>query len=172
MKDELKISWCCDKSLTFQLTDFFIANVDTLYISHSELQDGRAQEISQWSPRLREVLIEEIEQFLRCAKSPPTELHLAIAKTNVDIVGFMCIEIAIHPNKGYAILQDMIVKKDCRNRGIGKFMLLWLEEQLIKKGIRRIFLESGYQNEAAHKFFERQNFQHCSIIMLKNLYTQ
>jgi len=37
------------------------------------------------------------------------------------------------------------------------------------RDIRRLFLESGLQNERAHHFFEQEGFHAVSVIMMRSL---
>ena len=38
----LAIAWCGDPGMADAITGFFVAHVDAAYISHQELQEGRA----------------------------------------------------------------------------------------------------------------------------------
>jgi GNAT superfamily N-acetyltransferase len=48
-------------------------------------------------------------------------------------------------------------------------VLDWIAAEARAHGIRRLFLESGANNERAHAFFEREGFRPTSVVMMKSL---
>ena len=53
-----------------------------------------------------------------------------------------------------AILEDMVVDRDWRGRGIGKGMMAFAVKICRDKGCRKLMLSSNLQRHAAHKFYE------------------
>ena len=60
MMESLSITWCDTPLRAPELADFFAGNVGPDYISHAELQGGRAPSPSAWRPDLRDVLRAEM----------------------------------------------------------------------------------------------------------------
>lgn len=146
-----------------ELIEFFISNVDPSYISHSELQQGRAVATDRWSPHL----VPALEQKMLQALQPNGGKRLFVARSLNDatVVGLAQLEM----NGPFAILADIIVRRDCRHSGIGDTMLGWAEEAAKAAGATKLFLESGAANASAHGFFASRGFADVSRVMLKDL---
>ena len=67
----LYIDWCKDPAEIDQIAAFFARNVTRSYISHSELQFGRAIAPDKWFPNLETVLKAEIEERVPFASGTP-----------------------------------------------------------------------------------------------------
>lgn len=164
------INWCTDVALSEALTQFFVMHAHTQYISHSELQGSRAETPVRWRSDLATTLHKELKTTL--AQDPASADHL-VALANIDgaIAGMALISIGNRQDVAtpYASLDDLIVHPDYRGAGIGRQLITWLEQQMLKRGIKRLFLESGVGNHDAHSFFEAQGFQPVSVVMMKEL---
>ena len=60
MADELSVNWCGDPAEAGRLAQFFVQQVDPDYLSHSEMQMGRAIDPGHWSIDLERVVAGEI----------------------------------------------------------------------------------------------------------------
>lgn len=167
-RQELQIRWCDNKDEVLQAITLFIENTSPDYISHGEVQSGRATGFSQWSPDLAAVLHRE---FSMCFESASEEgsYKLAIGYMDNKLSGLIFIQIVKSASQPYAILQDMVIAKKLRGKHLGKNMLAWIEGKLKENGIRLLFLESGIHNHGAHAFFEANNFYVSSKIMVKEI---
>lgn len=163
------IDWTTGGTGVSGLVEFMARNIDDVYISHGELQDGRATDHHHWSPRLRDVLAEELDSCVRGAPSPDAVGRLAVGRLSGVVVSVMMVEIHREASTPYAVLQDLVVERAHRGAGVGRCNLRWLERRLTEEGIGRLFLESGSKNRAAHRFFARNGFSRCSIVMFKDL---
>ena len=47
-----EVGWCTDPAMASDVARFFVAHADPAYISHAELQGGRALGPGRWSPDL------------------------------------------------------------------------------------------------------------------------
>jgi len=45
----------------------------------------------------------------------------------------------------------------------------WIAEQSKRRGIKRLFLESGITNTHAHELFEELGFHQVSMVMMKSM---
>lgn len=165
---ELRISWCENKDEVSQAVALFIENTGLDYISHGEVQSGRATGFSQWSPELATVLHKEFSMCFEPA-GDEGEFKLLIAYMNKKPAGILFVQLIKSAPKPYMILQDLVIAREFRNKGLGKKMLNWLEHSLKEIGIKLLFLESGVNNHGAHAFFEANGFSVSSKIMVKEL---
>ncbi|HEY2876056.1 MAG TPA: GNAT family N-acetyltransferase [Reyranella sp.] len=165
----LLITWCDTPARAPKLADFFAGNVGPDYISHAELQGGRALSPTEWRPNLREILRAEIEPRLAAGSPGPDSKPIAVAEQEGVLVALSYVTFAASASVPFAIVEDLIVSADARGHGVGKAMLDWIDEEARARGIRRLFLESGIANKRAHEFFEREGFRPTSVVMMKSL---
>lgn len=158
----VQVEWCHDPASIKPLALFFAENVDINYISHGEVQDGRAIAFNTWRPDLEEKMLDEFQMAIQ----QPEVYRLAVARENGEIVGIAFF--AIHTRDvAFIEIQDFLVKKGKRNHGIGTFMIKWLENEMKTIKATWLFFESGIHNEYAHRFFARHGYQPCSKVMMK-----
>jgi GNAT superfamily N-acetyltransferase len=172
MRGELSVGWCNDPRRARELAEFFAAHVGTEYVSHSELQGPRALSPDQWRDNLPAILHEEIEPRLAQFEEVdpgPTSQPILVAESDGAVVGLSFVTFAGEAGVPFAIVEDLIVVPSMRGQGIGKAILDWIAAEARARGIRRLFLESGVQNERAHHFFEQEGFQTVSVVMMRSL---
>jgi ribosomal protein S18 acetylase RimI-like enzyme len=165
----MKIEWCQNKERVPALVSFFIENVDPSYISHGEIQTGRALEADRWSPALPQILRDEFGSYFESGSSTIGKCKVAVASTAGEISALLIVKIQAMGGRCFSELSDFVVRRDSRGQGIGRAVFSWLQAEMKKAGINRIFLESGKNNENAHGFFKSQGFELCSIVMLKDI---
>jgi GNAT superfamily N-acetyltransferase len=163
------VAWCGTPSRAAELATFFARNVEADYISHAELQGGRALSPTEWRPNLIEILHTEIDARLATTPSGPTGQLIAVAEDGSALLALAFVTFADTAPVPFAIVEDLIVAPETRGRGIGKAMLDWIAEEAQARGIRRLFLESGANNRRAHAFFEREGFHPTSVVMMREL---
>lgn len=64
----------------------------------------------------------------------------------------------------FGMVCDVLVREECRGKGVGDALLQSAIGWLRSRGIKDIYLESGKNNHAAHRFFEKRGFTHVSEI--------
>ncbi|MFJ7565635.1 GNAT family N-acetyltransferase [Herminiimonas sp. NPDC097707] len=163
------ISWCTDVAKNEALTQLFVMNARTEYISHSELQGPRAETTTRWRSDLAATLREEFQTTL---SQDPSSADSLIAVADIDgvIAGMALVSIGNQDAAiPYASLDDVIVHPDYRGAGLGHQLIEWVEQQMLARGIKRLFLESGEANHDAHRFFKAHSFQTVSVVMMKEL---
>jgi hypothetical protein len=158
--------WSTDLSLADSLSKFMR---DCLiecpeYISHSEIQEGRAISPTEWSPNLEGILRVSIINHLSGRNDDNGLGLLAIALKGSKTVGLSQISIEESPTFKYAVLEDIVIGSDFRNNKIGYDFLIWLHSSLKIKNINHIFLESGVNNSGAHRFFKRNDYKLVSNV--------
>lgn len=69
--------------------------------------------------------------------------------------------------KKVAILEDMVVLKKYRKKGLGSKLLKKVLDILDKDEISRVTLLSDNDNKVAHQFYEKLGFKKSSMIVLR-----
>jgi GNAT superfamily N-acetyltransferase len=163
----IKVAWCDQNSNVDQLADFFAEQVTPSYISHSELQLGRARTPHEWAPNLKTIFRNEIAQRLINPNDP--RKRIATAHDGNALVGLVYVTFDLDAPIPFFILEDIVISKARRGSGIGQAMIDWIFSEGRRQGAKRAFLESGKYNHDAHHFFERNGFEQISIVMMAEL---
>jgi N-acetylglutamate synthase-like GNAT family acetyltransferase len=161
-------SWCTSPQLAADITSLFVANMHTDYISHTELQGGRALSRRVWRPDLADIMQQEIHHTLSAGLAHE---RVAIGQSNGNIVcaALLSIDTQHIAHSPYATMEDVVLSPQVRGQGLGQHFITWMETELTLLGIKRLFLESGINNHHAHHFFEHQGFSPLSVVMMKEL---
>lgn len=172
MTADFSFHWCRSAEKARQLAALFAANLSPEYISHSELQGPRAASPTQWNPDIAATLerefVERVDQPLDAPANGQTTL-VAYAEKNGMTVGSFLVTFSRTAVTPYAILEDMMVAPAERSHGAGAAFVDWIAAESARRGVKRLFLESGLHNEHAHHFFERVGFEKVSVVMMKEL---
>ncbi|MBN2152088.1 MAG: GNAT family N-acetyltransferase [Candidatus Lokiarchaeota archaeon] len=155
-----------DPRISKKIGHFFVDNVDPSYISHSELQIGRAISPTAWAPDIERMIAEEFEQIIK-ESIQDGKKYILLATEADSLVGFALVETYVE--NGFSVIPDMITKREKRGLGIGGKLLDWVDNDLKTRGIHRIFLESGLNNENAHEFFKKHHYKAVSKVFMKDL---
>lgn len=164
---DITLRWCHDHGMLEPLARFFAANVTTSYISHSELQTGRALTPTQWNPDIERIFRDEMA--LRLSQPAGGALRVAVAQRDGSLVGLAYVTFTKEVPRPFIILEDIVVHRAIRGGGIGQAIVDWVLAAARGEGIVRAFLESGASNHDAHDFFERNGFHQTSIVMMADL---
>ncbi|KOR90805.1 hypothetical protein AM231_14685 [Paenibacillus solani] len=91
--------------------------------------------------------------------SNPNEL-VALALINDYPVGFACAQLyrsICYPNP-YAELTELYIRYEARRKGIATMLVRFIEEELIRQGVKSMKVLTGKKNEAAIKTYERLSY--------------
>lgn len=160
---DFEIEWCSSPELADDLAAFFVANIDALYISHGEIQDGRALDENAWNPELQTILTEEFQAACSTGGLGVPGLAVAVASFAGERVGVALVEHVRHNRGAYLVLHDLMIHREYRGRGLGNRILGWIEQASRETGLSQIFLESGKRNDAAHHFFQARGYCATSL---------
>lgn len=160
----LWFGWCTMETTAEDLATFFVRHVDTEYISHGELQCGRASAPTSWVPNLAAVVRAEFVAVARLGAG-----RLAYARAGDTVVAVAVTSVEQRHTVPFAVIEDLVVARDIRNTGVGRKFLEWIEMWAIRQGCRQLFLESGVRNAGAHRFFERRGYVRVSLSLFKEL---
>ena len=161
---DISFAWGNEHSDAAALARFMADCLDPSYISHGEIQCGRAKDEHTFADDLVAVLERELGSTLTSHAG-----RLAVAHRNDELTALAIVELAQEAAQPYAVVEDVVVSREHRGDGLGTAFLGWLETELHALGIERLFLESGIGNHSAHRFFERHGYSVCSKVMTKVL---
>lgn len=164
-------AWCREDAKAPAIGTFFAAHAEASYISHSELQFGRAVAPGRWSEDLRSKIVAEAALAIAAASDEAREATWCALAQRQDggIAGLAFVRFSPGGPAPFAVLEDLLIDPAQRRAGLGRRLIAWLRPQCRARGCRSLFLESGRGNDAAHRFFERQGFVQTSIVMRRDL---
>ena len=168
----LLFRWCRAEADARGLAGLFRINLTASYISHSELQGPRALALGKWVDSIEQVLEADLlRRVVSPLDAPPQgETQLAaVLEVDGHARGVFLITFSRTAPVSYCILEDIVIDSTSRSRGWGAAYLKWITSECRTRGINRLFLESGKDNERAHAFFEHHGFEPVSIVMMKDL---
>lgn len=144
------------------LADIFMGHLAAHpeYISHGEMQMGVAVG-EAIAPDGREKWMKYIHEHIE--DSSFAEVWKAVSDEG-EIIGFTVADIEEDGDAPFGMVCDVLVKEGCRSQGTGAALLQTAIDWLRSRGVKDIYLESGKDNHAAHRFFEKRGFAHVSEI--------
>lgn len=83
------------------------------------------------------------------------------------LVGFFFIKFGVN-NSGW--LEDLYIIDKYRRKGIGKYAISKLDELMIEKGVKSLFIDVIPRNTCAIKFYSKCGFDHLNLIQLRKNY--
>lgn len=161
--------WCTDAGAADAVAALFVAHADPSYISHSELQIGRATDLGTWAADLDERVRRLAVRAAVTPQDAEDGIRLATLSREGRLVGLAFVAFSRSACVPYATLEDLLIAPEERGRGSGNSFVEWIVDQCRSAGIRRMFLESGAGNHRAHDFFAREHFRQISIVMMRDL---
>lgn len=164
---QLSIRWVTDDSEVQAMVKLFVENSKKNYISHGEIQVGRAINEKEWTQDIAIRMATEFNDALK--KSPFGPSRLIGAYFDGKPVGLALVEYDENPNGWYATLSDIAVDKTYRNLNIGEQIVHWIFNHLKENNIPQLFAESNLHNEPAHQFLNKLGFKTLSKVFKKNI---
>ena len=138
------------------------------YISHGEIQMGVGTGYFEDGEFITGVASEARTAWMKYITGNLADQDGAAVYKAVDedghILGFCVTEIMEDGADPFAMVCDVLVKENCRTKGVGSALLDAAIQWLHSKGIYEIYLESGLRNHAAHEYFMRRGFKKVSEI--------
>ena len=97
-----------------------------------------------------------------------------VAELNKKIVGMCSVQTFISTAEGCpaGVIEDMIVSKRHRGKGIGKSLLESIKEWSKEKGIVRLQLLTDKNNTAALEFYKKTGWVNTQLICLRKFLSQ
>lgn len=92
-----------------------------------------------------------------------------VAEMNKKIVGMCSVMTFISTAEGglAGVVEDMVVSKKYRGKGIGKFLMKLIEEWAKEKGLFRLQLLADKDNTAALEFYKKMDWSNTQLICIR-----
>lgn len=83
-----------------------------------------------------------------------------VAESDQRVIAMATLQILISTAMGgyVGLIEDVIVNKSYRSRGIGKKLIQALIKEAEKKGLKRLALGADHRNESASEFYKKLGF--------------
>lgn len=96
---------------------------------------------------------------------------IIVAREGGKIIGMVSILYTVSTALGgrVALFEDMIVSSEVRGAGVGSKLIERSIEFAKEKGCKRITLLTDYDNERAHRFYQRHGFNRSSMVAFRRL---
>lgn len=94
-----------------------------------------------------------------------------VAEDNGKLVGFVSfsVRLVIRYPKPIAELDELYVVPAFRRKSVGKMLMYKVLSKAKELNCHRLFIESHYKHEAAHKFYENLGFTNYGYHFIKDL---
>lgn len=95
-------------------------------------------------------------------------------KDNGCIIGMCTLQVLISTAEGgeVGLVEDVVVKKHFRCRGIGRQLLQEMKSWATTRGLRRLQLLTDKTNLASIRFYQNMNWQSTQLICMRKLIKQ
>ncbi|MCO5387176.1 GNAT family N-acetyltransferase [Desulfosporosinus sp.] len=114
--------------------------------------------------------VEEFKQRsgLEMMLNDDTRRCIMVAEINQQVVGMCTAQILVSTAEGgfVAVIEDLVVHKEYRGKGIGRGLLLSIESWAIAKGVKRLQLLADRNNTAALEFYKSLSWKSTQLICL------
>jgi ribosomal protein S18 acetylase RimI-like enzyme len=96
---------------------------------------------------------------------------MLVAELSGEVVGMCSAQILVSTAEGReaAVIEDVVVREDCRSRGIGNALMDAIGKWARGRGIFRIQLLADKHNEAGIEFYRRQGWKVTQLICLRKV---
>jgi GNAT superfamily N-acetyltransferase len=105
-------------------------------------------------------LSEAEEIFDRISSYPDYKIYIAL--NGGEIVGTFALAIMdnlAHLGARSGLIEDVVVKRECQGRGIGKQMMVYALDRCREAGCYKAALSSNMRRMDAHRFYESLGFE-------------
>ncbi len=94
---------------------------------------------------------------------------IMVAEQKQQIIGMCTAQLLVSTAKGgiVALVEDMVVEDTHRGEGIGRDLLLAVEEWAIARGVRRLQLLADQKNIPALEFYKKMDWESTQLICLQ-----
>jgi GNAT superfamily N-acetyltransferase len=105
--------------------------------------------------------IEEARSILARTRNYP-DYTIYVAILDGSVIGtfeLLIMDNLAHLGAPSGVLEDIVVHRDWRGKGVGKQMVRFAMNRCRERGCYKLALSSNLKREAAHRFYDRLGFQ-------------
>lgn len=162
MLSTIKYKWLRDELYINSLVDMFVTNTTTDYITHIEIDEGRAIDQNTWSEDIKHVLW---MQFYVAIKGG--NIAVAIDEEN-ELYGFATVKWLHEENafNGTVVIEDIVSTQ----KGVGSELVRFIEQE-VKEGPLKynMMADVSCKNTRAQKFMEKLGYRPMTIVYTKEI---
>jgi ribosomal protein S18 acetylase RimI-like enzyme len=94
---------------------------------------------------------------------------LIVAELHQEIIGMCSAQLLVSTSEGglKAIIEDVVIANSFRGQGIGRRLLLKIEEWALNRGAKRLDLLADRRNSIALRFYKNMSWQSTELICLQ-----
>jgi ribosomal protein S18 acetylase RimI-like enzyme len=98
-----------------------------------------------------------------------TNRCIMVAEINQRVVGMCSAQMLVSTAEGglVALIEDLVIDKEHRGQGIGKILLLSVENWAVEKGSKRLQLLADRNNTPALDFYKAMNWNYTQLVCLR-----
>ncbi len=109
------------------------------------------------------------DSFLKILTNTQNFVFVAVDKNSlIGFAAFSVRDVVRYP-KQIAELDELFVTKEYRRKGIARQLLQAVEDKAIQLKCYRLYIESHYSHDTAHKFYEAAGYTNYGYHFIKNL---
>lgn len=125
------------------------------------VQDARAEDLESLAQLYEELSGQEtdlcqIKENFKLMESNPNYVVLTAKENNLvvgSVMGIICLDL-VYQCKPFMVIENVIVKKEWRGKGIGARLMKEMEQIGRKRECYYTMLVSGGQRKGAHQFYD------------------
>jgi ribosomal protein S18 acetylase RimI-like enzyme len=112
---------------------------------------------------------EKAQKGLELILEDSKKSQIMIAEENGETVGMASIQLLVSTAEGgySGLIEDVVVKKDLRGKGIGRQLLEGIEKWARENKLKRIQLLADKNNDPALEFYKKNSWDSTSMICLR-----
>ncbi|KXN68583.1 acyl-CoA N-acyltransferase [Conidiobolus coronatus NRRL 28638] len=124
---------------------------------------------------LKQLIPELTEESVRASFANQTlkrdyKVFFAVFRNKVvGLISFKSEQMLLCIDQKWAIVDEIVVDKDCRNQGIGKILLDYLCKHLKENDYKHILVLSGDDVKQAHNFYAKYGMQKIGVFFKHDL---
>ena len=135
-------------------------------LSIKKLMDELVEAMDKTEDIDPQLILENCQNLLRYPNS-----YLLVAEIEDNIVGFINFttrKTVLHPGLS-GLIDELVITKSHRNKGIGKQLLLAAIEKCKQLGCCEVEVSTENVNSKARKFYKRCGFTECGVLLEMDL---
>ena len=96
---------------------------------------------------------------------------ILVAEAGTEVIGMATVQILISTAQGgpVGLVEDVVVREDCRGRGLGRRLMEALNAWAVERGLTRLQLLADRGNLPALDFYRRIGWQRTQLVCLRHL---
>ncbi|MBL0716079.1 MAG: GNAT family N-acetyltransferase [Desulfosarcina sp.] len=97
--------------------------------------------------------------------------RILVAEADGRVIAMATVQILISTAEGghVGLVEDVVVREDCRNRGVGRRLMSALGSWAAERGLKRLQLLADRGNQPALDFYDQLGWQPTRLICLRKV---